>query len=254
MKRHDEFQQNTEPWFDWRKKRIGGTRLKGLWKAKAWTKKDLIEIYDEFDVDYEKTKNGTPKGTLGELEKHLTPELRMALISTAPKTIEFYELLADHLGIEPNGEDVRDRGHRLEPEAAAKFSKETGKKLGTIGAWSLEEDDRIFTSPDREVLPEKGDIITEAVEIKCLSRARHLQAVVENIVPEEFESQKVQYFVVNPDLQVLWFVFYDPRVIAHPYHVVKVTREELGNKPQEYLEFQKVQLADIDKLVEELSW
>lgn len=259
MQRHDEFEQNTEEWFDWRKKRIGGTRLKMLFTARAWTKQDVEDILNEFEVDFPKTvprAGGQPKAkeSAKELELRLTPEMRMALLSTAPKKIEFYELLADHLGIEPDEEDVRDRGHRLEPVAAEKFEEATGKKLNTIGTWALEEDDRIFNSPDREVTPPTGLAITEAVEIKCLSRARHLQAVVEGIVPEEFESQKVQYFVVNPDLKVLYFVFYDPRVLAHPYHVVTVTREELGTKPAEYLEFQKVQLADIDRLVEELSF
>lgn len=260
MQRHNEFEQNTEEWFEFRKKRIGGTRLKSLYAARAWVKQDVEDILNEFGVDFPKTtprNGGVPKAqeTVKELEKRLTPEMRMALLSTAPKKIEFYELLADHLGIEPDDEDVRDRGHRLEQEAADKFEEVTGKKLNTVGCWALDEDDRIFNSPDREVTPKKGvKKIEEAVEIKCLSRARHLQAVVENVVPEEFESQKVQYFVVNPDLKVLWFAFYDPRVLAKPFHIVKVTREELGDKPQEYLEFQKVQLADIDRLVEELSW
>ena len=260
MIRHDEFDQNSPEWFEFRKKRIGGTRLKGLWAAKAWTKEDVANMLDEFEVDYPKTtprKEGDkpkPKESAKELEARLTPEMRMALLSMADKKIEFYELLADHLGVEPDGEEVRERGHRLEPEAAAKFEEATGKKLQQVGCWCLDEDDRIFNSPDREVVPKKGKPITEAVEIKCLSRARHLQAVCEDVVPDEFESQKVQYFVVTPDLQTLYFVFYDPRVISHPYHVVTVTREELGNKPAEYLEFQKVQLAEIDRLVEELSW
>lgn len=267
MKRHNEFEQNSEEWFEFRKKRIGGTRLKGLWAAKAWTKESLVAAFDKFKIDYPKTvprdpkaKPG-PKESVADLEKRLTPEVRMYLLGQAEKKIEFYELLADHLGIEPDEEedkpefeDVRDRGHRLEDIAAQKFVEVTGKKVQTVGCWTHSEDDRIFNSPDREVVPLKGKKIVEAVEIKCLSRARHLQAIVENIIPDEFESQKVQYFVVNPDLQKLYFTFYDPRVIARPFHVIEITRESLGNRPQEYFEFQKVQLADIDRLVEELSW
>ena len=248
MKRINDFEQNSEAWHEFRRGKVGGTRLKEMWSSKAWTKADIMEVFDEFGVEYNK------KDTLAVLEQSLTPEMRMALISTAPKKMGFYELLAEVLGLDPDDENRMDRGLRLEQEAADKFEQETGKKLQTVGCWQSDEDPRIYNSPDREVVPATGKKIVEAVEIKCLSPARHLQAVVEDRVPDEFESQKVQYFVVNPDLQTLYFVFYDPRIPSVPFKVVTVTRESLGNKPQEYLEFQKVQLADIDRIVEELSF
>lgn len=263
--------QGSIEWLDFRKKKISGTRLKGLYSARAWTKESLVKALDLFEIDYPKTvprKEGgipQPKESVGELEQRLTPEARMYLLRNAPKKIDFYELLAEHLGIEPDDEDRMDRGLRLEEEALEKAKAtiededlkefaERGQKreYETVGCCVSDVDNRIINSPDKMIKIDGK--YTEAVEIKCLSRARHLQAICENIVPEEFESQKVQYFVVNPELKILWFVFYDPRVICKPLHVIKVTREELGNKPQEYLEFQLAQLKDLDELVEKLSF
>lgn len=257
-------EQGSPEWHEFRKKKISGTRLKDLYSARAWTKESLVAALDLFEIEYPKTtprKEGAvpqPKETVGELEKRLTPEVRMYLLRNAPKKIEFYELLADHLGIEPDDEDRMDRGLRLEEEALDMAKPlivahtEDVREFVTVGCCVSEVDPRIINSPDKLIKIKSK--FKEAVEIKCLSRARHLQAIVENVVPDEFESQKLQYFIVNPDLEILWFVFYDPRVTCKPFHVIKVTRESLGNKPQEYMEFQLAQLKDIDKLVEELSF
>lgn len=248
----NEFEQNSDEWFEYRKKKITGTRLKGLWSARAYTKDKLQAKLTEHEVEFSK------KDTIPMLEELLTTDMRVELLRAAPKKIEFYEMLADHLGIEPDDENVMDRGLRLEQDAADEFSKQTGLELELVGCWESEVDPRIINSPDRAVKPDKPavkkPVYTAAVEIKCLSRARHLQAICENVVPDEFESQKIQYFVVNPDLEVLYFVFYDPRVICKPFHVIEIHREDLGTKPQEYLEFQLAQLKDLDMWVEKLSF
>lgn len=254
----NKLEQGSEEWIEFRKKKISGTRLKALWSASSFTKDKLVAKYDQHGVDYERTKTGTCKATVAELEKNLTPEMRMELLREATKKIEFYELLADHLGIEPDGENVMDRGLRLEEEAVEQCMQflmtydDVKRKFETVGCCISDEDPRIINSPDKMIKIDGK--YKEAIEVKCLSRARHLQAIVENIVPDEFESQKTQYFVVNPDLEVLWFVFYDPRILCKPFHVIKVTRESLGNKIEEYKQFQLAQLADIDQLVEELSF
>lgn len=245
----DDFQQNTEQWHDFRLGKITGTRLKDMWSAKAYTKADLVETFEEQGLDFKKSD------TIANLELLLTPEARMALIQKAPKKMGFYELAADLLGLARDDENRMDRGLRLEEEASIEFETAyPGKKLIQVGCCVSEVDERIINSPDRLVAPKKGKSVTEMVEIKCLAPARHLQAIWENRVPDEFESQKVQYFVVNEKLETLYFVFYDPSITAKPFHTIEVTRESLGRKPQDYLEFQLAQLKDLDRLVEELSF
>lgn len=168
------------------------------------------------------------------------------------RKLGFYELIAERLALDPDDEDRMERGIRLEDEAAQAFAEKTGKKLEIAGVCVHDDYPQIINSPDR--LIKNNGKYSEAVEIKCLSPARHLQAVIENKVPDEYEAQKLQYFIVNPDLKKLYFVFYDPRIAAVPLHTVEVTRAELGDFPDKYLKFQLEQLKEIDNIVERLAF
>lgn len=247
-----DLEQGSEEWLEFRRGKITGTRLGDIWTAKGYLKVDLVKTLADSGVEI-------PKGaTMAQLKQMLTPESESSLWSQTwaaqQKKLGFYETIAERLGLPRDHEDRMDRGLRLEQEAADLFSQKTGKELETVGCWVSDVDDRIINSPDRPVKPKKKGIYTEAVEIKCLSPARHIQAVVENVVPEEFESQKVQYFVVNKHLETLYFLFYDPSIASVPYHVVKVTRKELGDKPELYLKFQVDQLREMDEIVERLAF
>lgn len=168
------------------------------------------------------------------------------------RKIGFYQMVADRLAIEPDDENVMDRGLRLEDEALKAFVKETGKIIERVGICVHDKFPEVIQSPD--ALIKIGDKYKEAVEVKCLGSAKHIQAIVENEVPVDHEPQMVQYFVVNPDLERLYFVFYDPRVTSKPLHIITVTRESLGDKPDRYLTFQVLQLKEINKIVEELAF
>lgn len=168
------------------------------------------------------------------------------------RKIGFYELIAEKLAIDPDSENRMDRGIRLEDEAIELFTKTTGKKVQQVGICVHDDYPEIINSPDGLIL--NGDKYTEAIEIKCLGSARHLQAVIENEVPDEFEAQKIQYFIVNPDLENLYFIFYDPRVLSKPLHIIDVTREELGDLPAKYLAFQLAQINEVTAIVEQLAF
>jgi putative phage-type endonuclease len=169
------------------------------------------------------------------------------------RKIGFYELIAEKLAIDPDGENRMDRGLRLEDEALEKFQKLTGKNVDRIGICVHDEYPEIINSPDG--LINNDGKYTEAVEIKCLSSSRHLQAVIENEVPDEYEAQKLQYFIVNPDLQTLYFIFYDPRVISKELHVIEVHRtDKLQEFVDKYLEFQLEQLNQVKAIVESLAF
>ncbi len=168
------------------------------------------------------------------------------------RKLGFYELIAEKLAIEPDDENRMDRGLRLENEAIEVFTKQTGKRVEQVGICVHDKYPEIINSPDG-LIKHKGKY-TEAVEIKCLSPARHIQAVVENKVPDEYEAQKLQYFIVNPDLERLYFIFYDPRIASVPYHTVEVTREELGDLPDKYLQFQIEQIEEVNTIIEKIAF
>lgn len=161
----------------------------------------------------------------------------------------FYELIAERLAIAPDGEDPMDRGTRLEEEAMARFIKETGKKVDTsLVIWERDDNESIAISPDGFI----GK--TEAVEVKCLSSASHIKAWMTKRVPDDYEMQRLQYFIVNDKLSKLSFVFYDPRIPAKDYFVLETKREEVQAEVDEYLSYQKGLLLEVDAAVNELTF
>jgi hypothetical protein len=80
--------------------------------------------------------------------------------------------------------------------------------------------------------------VTEAVEVKCLSSARHIQALPTQEVPDEYEDQVIQYFIVNDALKAVNLVFYDPRILSKDYFVLTLTRSQYEEKIEGYLAYE----------------
>lgn len=166
------------------------------------------------------------------------------------KKIGFYELIADRLAVDHDGENMMDRGHRLELEGIEKFESVTGKSMvKDVGICVSDFNENIAVSPDG-----LSEDHTEAVEVKCLSSPRHLQAVIENKVPAEYEMQILQYFIVIEALQSLYMVFYDPRIVSLPYHAIHVTRDALEVDIEKYKAYQIETLREVDEIVERLAF
>lgn len=250
-------EQGTDEWRDFRKGKITGTRLRNIWVASEYLVADAKAKLQQYGIEI-------PKGysTKAKLKELMPPEVEAELLietwKTQEKKIGFYEAIAERLAVpvddDPEDEYADARGLRLEEEAATKFSETYNKKLQVVGCWQSDENSSIINSPDREVVPKVKDVITEAVEIKCLGSARHIQAIVEDRVPDEFMSQVIQYFIVNDDLEKLYFVFYDDRIKSYPLKVIEVTRESLGNKIERYKQFQLLQIKEIEEIVERLAF
>lgn len=142
---------------------------------------------------------------------------------------------------EENPELAMQRGTRLEPEAIARFAKETGKKAvwhnDDIG-WESDADSRIAFSPDASI----GK--TEAVEAKCLSAAKHIQAFLTREIPQEYEWQVLKAFVVNESLRALYFVFFDPRFpTGLDFFYIEIKRKDKKAEIAALLECEKAMLA-----------
>lgn len=161
----------------------------------------------------------------------------------------YYELIAERLAIPPSEEKPMDRGTRLEEEAVTRFEKETGKKVNTsLVIWTRSDNEDIAVSPDGFI----GK--TEALEGKCLSSARHVEALLTGEIPAEYQEQAIQYFIVNEKLEKLYFCFYDPRLLVKDFFFLEMTRNSVAEKIEEYLEYQKNILARVDAVVNDLTF
>lgn len=165
------------------------------------------------------------------------------------KKIGYYELIAERLAVEPDGENSMERGTRLESEAIERFEKETGKVVDkTLKIWSRDDNESIAISPDGSI----GE--TEAVEAKCLSSARHIEAFLTKEIPDEYRMQAIQYFIVNDLLTTLHMIFYDPRILVKDYFVLEIKRPDVQKEVDEYLAYQRQTIEEVNEIVNKLTF
>jgi hypothetical protein len=169
------------------------------------------------------------------------------------KKVGYYQLIAERLSNPATDEKPMDRGHRLESVAIEQFVEHEGKAVCTdLVMWTRDDVADIAVSPDGYI--ETDGKITEAVEIKCLNSAAHIEAKLTGEIPKEYEFQVLQYFIVNPDLELLNFCFYDPRFIdGLQFHIIKVLRTDIEVDIETYLAYQLNTLAEINKIVSDLT-
>lgn len=181
-------------------------------------------------------------------------------------SIDFWKFLAETMAEQPDGENPMARGHRLEPENITLTLQQLGYEqkdcITDCGIWENDEDNRIACSPDAY---ENAENPTWAIECKSLGSAYHLQAVIpwmvhsqnilhhsipENLaeaaaqvlppvatglkatgmdfIPDAYQAQVLQYFVVCDTLETLYFSMYDPRVYGDARHqIIPVHRKDI---------------------------
>ena len=173
--------------------------------------------------------------------------------------VGFYELIAEQLLKSEDAltaedamledENAMARGHRLEEVAIEEFEKVKQTLVVTdLVIWEHETIKGMAISPDGWM----GDDAHEAVEVKCLSSARHIEAVITDQVPKEFKYQMLQYFAVNDGLEKLHFVFFDPRLSVHALHIIEIERESVIDEVKEVVEYQKERLKRIKGFIKQL--
>lgn len=169
------------------------------------------------------------------------------------KKIGYYQLIADRLSNPATDENPMDRGHRLEDVAIKQFIEREGKEVCTdLVIWTRDDVPEIGISPDGYI--ETDGKIAEAVEIKCLNSARHIEAKLTGKVPSDYEMQAIQYFIVNPDLEILYFCFYDPRFIEGlQFHMLTLLRSDFEVEIEKYLAYELNTLAEINRIVTDLT-
>ena len=152
----------------------------------------------------------------------------LKLIMGTPKARQeaVYEIVAQRLtvGVDSEYENPMARGNRLEPDAIAMFELETGKSVEQIGLAESDDESNIAISPDG-IIAETNE--TEQVEAKCMGGKNHVKMWFTDVVPSEYYWQVIQYFVVNDNLEILYFIGYNPDIPSHPLHIIEVRREDI---------------------------
>lgn len=180
--------------------------------------------------------------------------------------IDFWKFLAETMAEQPNNENPMTRGHRLEPENIQLTLQQLGHEqkdcITDCGIWESDEDPRLACSPDAYQASENP---TWAIECKSLGSAYHLQAVIPwmihsqyirqhtlpdnladmaaqvlppettspkatgiDFIPDTYQAQVLQYFVVCDTLETLYFSMYDPRVYGDARHqIIPVHRKDI---------------------------
>lgn len=179
------------------------------------------------------------------------------MFDTDKPNLQFYQVLAERLAVATNdGVDelsAMERGHQLEAEARDYIGQKLDLKIKNDSVWQDEDNPHFMCSPDGY---EDSDKPTWAVEIKCLSSANHIKAIVENDWPREYEYQILNYFLINPDLEKLYFCLYDPRFFNEELQLKVFTfnRADVGDKVEQLRFVRGEAERKINEFVEKVSF
>lgn len=176
-------------------------------------------------------------------------------------------LVAERLSMTGIEESDLARGQRLEPEAVDHFEKVMGLKVDRIGFTTADENKYIASSPDGLIWDTESGKYTQALETKCLSGKKHIAAFFDkceikesntedtnpcywDVVPDEYKPQCLQYFIVNDDLETLYFVFYSDVIQEIPMIVIHVHRKDIE---KDIIDAKAIQISSLQKVEEKLE-
>ncbi len=179
-----------------------------------------------------------------------------------------YDLIAERIAVEKDGEPERDRGLRLENEALLLTQDKYKLDLDLdCGMW-FSDDEKLAVSPDGA---EVGDKPTYAAEAKCLDTKNHIQGILQDYIAKQlpqynpidslkigtsdFTAQVIQYFVINPNLKTLYFTLYDDRVVLDNimHYVIVVKREHITDFIDSQEAYERDAIDKINSLIKVLK-
>lgn len=221
-----ELDQNSEEWLEYRKGKSGGSAFGKLYKVNGRTNETLK---DQFFV------------MLAErVARPMTPN---DYLDRMPEGLTFSWAV---------------RGHILEPEAAKAFELKTGKILDDGKVWASDYDPSSYVSPDRVIKSADGKI-REAVEIKCLSSEKVLKIWWERrqmkegqsdfiaLPSNEYQAQVIKYFMVNDDLETLYWVVYTDLIPKLELQILKIRRVDISALVEDAKAVEMMYLATLDR-------
>lgn len=206
----------------------------------------VIEI-EQGSADWEQLREGRLTGTkIGSI--YAKSRKADEMFDTSKHLLGFYELLAERLTDSDDLSSSVERGKALESEALEVASDELGIDFVHGNVWELDKNH--IESPDGYTSDLKM-----AIEIKCLSSARHIQTIYEDTPPKEYATEYANYFLVNNELEVLIVFLYDPRFINDKLrtHYWFLNRMDLMPQIKALKQVKKAVLKELKEAEEKLT-
>lgn len=222
-----------------------------------------------------KLKQNTPEWLEWRKRKVTGTKSDMAPLSgTLPKKA-FFEYVAEFTCAEGKDELDMTRGNRLEPIARSLIADFLGKQL--TDEYVIEGQNNTGLSPDALVVtnnkPKLNDI-TEAVEIKCLNNANHLECLFINNafdggkktfprsgflvnygVPSKYIMQVYSYFLQLPKLETLYFSLYNENApVERRLVILPIKRTDIEPELQAHAERLQSMIVEANNFIEWLEF
>lgn len=252
MKIHD-VEQGTDEWLALRDGKLTGTNSKNVVGYKEMLKADLIGVALDKGLDFDEKKIKVDE--LKMMIEDADPEFSFRVMEIKFNKDFQYKMLAKEVA--KKSEDLEEdenplqRGHDLEPMAIALFEKRKGVEVETVGFVSLDEEERVGLSPDGMI--KNGGVYTAGVEVKSPCTWKYLKYWIEDVFPEEYKEQCLDYFVQSDDIQTVYLVLHNPRIDIHPLHIFELHRVDFERDIRIYKQAQIDFWKAHDRKLEEIK-
>lgn len=256
-----DLEQRSQEWLDFHEGRISGSSAKDYSSVRYIPKAELVEFAESKGYEFPKNL------TMDNIKSMLTEDELNELYANVQINDSIYKLIAQRIAKPINPNDYADRvpegatysamlrGQILEDEARELISEKLGKKIIPGRVWQSEENEYMICSPDGEIVDDTGKV-SEAVEIKCLDSWKVVKAYYEKHPPLDYEAQIIQYFLVNENLQKLYFCIYSD-VFTNPdlgLQIFELKREDYREKIELTGRVQNATLGLVEREVQKLMF
>ncbi len=256
-----DLEQRSQEWLDFHEGRISGSSAKDYSSVRYIPKAELVGFAQSKGYEFPKNL------TMDNIRAMLTEDELNELYANVQINDSIYKLIAQRIAKPINPNDYADRipeganysamlrGQILEEEARELISEKLGKKIIPGRVWQSEENEYMICSPDGEIVDDTGKV-SEAVEIKCLDSWKVVKAYYEKHPPLDYEAQIIQYFLVNENLQKLYFCIYSD-VFTNPdlgLQIFELKREDYREKIELTGRVQNATLGLVEREVQKLMF
>lgn len=256
-----DLEQRSQEWLDFHEGRISGSSAKDYSSVRYIPKVELVEFAESKGYEFPKNL------TMDNIRAMLTEDELNELYANVQINDSIYKLIAQRIAKPINSNDYADRipegatysamlrGQILEDEARELISEKLGKQIIPGRVWQSEENEYMICSPDGEIVDDTGKV-SEAVEIKCLDSWKVVKAYYEKHPPLDYEAQIIQYFLVNENLQKLYFCIYSD-VFTNPdlgLQIFELKREDYREKIELTGRVQNATLGLVEREVQKLMF
>lgn len=256
-----DLEQRSQEWLDFHEGRISGSSAKDYSSVRYIPKVELVEFAESKGYEFPKNL------TMDNIRAMMTEDELNELYANVQINDSIYKLIAQRIAKPINPNDYADkipegatysamlRGQILEDEARELIGEKLGKQIIPGRVWQSDVNEYMICSPDGEIVDDTGDV-SEAVEIKCLDSWKVVRAFYEKHPPLDYEAQIIQYFLVNENLQKLYFCIYSD-VFTNPelgLQIFELKREDYQEAIEMTGRVQSATLELVEKEVQKLMF